>query len=139
MRTIKFRGKSLDNNCWVYGYYYLTKASSNLYFYIREFGENGGKRIRPETLCENTGWTLFHTKLQTNESLYENDVLRDSDGSHYIVKHRAGGFAVFDHDGKPPKGVGGLYNLNGLFNPWPVIIGNIFDSVDLRKEFENVR
>lgn len=126
----------MDNGRWRYGHFYTTKLPCKTLYYIREKGECGGELVHPETICEATGYRLFNTKKGKKTALYENDVIRTDNGSHYIVKYTVGGFHVVDRYGEPQ---GSLYNMYKLFNPEPVVIGNIFDSIDLRKEFENVQ
>lgn len=135
MRTIKFRGKRIDNGEWVYGFYYewysKIKIRSVSFIHIITFDENNLKllddqvEVIPETVGQYTGF-----KDKNGKEIYEQD---------YIKQVWSGTLELTEIDIINDIRYGFLTN-NALYNITEYgddcvgeIIGNLFDNPELSK------
>lgn len=75
MREIKFKAKRLDDNSWVFGYFY--EENSNTYIIENRQKESKLNRnltyqVDPSTVCQFTG-----LKDYENKDIYEGDILAE--------------------------------------------------------------
>lgn len=114
MRTIKFRGKSINKGEWFFGdlihgniggYYILPIEAENLYI---------GNKVIHETIGQYTG-----LQDKNGVEIYEGDILHFSDGSQHVVMwdEYECGFNILEY---------GIYLCE--------VIGNIHDNPELLKE-----
>lgn len=132
MRTIKFRGKRLDNGEWIYGsllviedtYFIIEPAD---FSYDNDTDETAfwfdstEQEVDPATVGEYTGFKDLHGK-----DIYEGDILTDEYGSIGEVEWVNGEFVVSFGDVE-------MYSLSNYFDGscqmWT--IGNIHDNPKL--------
>ena len=129
MRTIKFRGKRVDNGEWVYGYLLRMRGVSYIYPYHAHNGETIYEVI-PDTVGQFTG---LHDK--NGKEIYEGDVIR-SDGysgaRHYVGYRKEEAMFVAFIIGTTPQDYCGVYqHWIDDFNK--EVIGNIYDNPELLK------
>lgn len=133
MRVIKFRGKVIETDEWIYGdlIQRMGYMPSIMYLY-----ESSGKvrycecAVKRETVGQFTG--LFDKK---GELIYEGDILRVYDSTNVFCEFRHGAFGyIYNNEFHPLAG-----NTNYTFNPKNTdknfeVIGNILDNPELLKE-----
>lgn len=124
MREIKFKAKRLDDNSWVFGYFYEENGNT----YIIENRQEESKlnrnltyQVDPETVCQFTG-----LKDYENQDIYEGDILAEKRYPEFEVGYINCTFAAaYVGDDKF------IFNLTALSEVCTVC-GNKFD----RKEGE---
>ena len=121
MRDIKFRGKRLDNEEWVYGSLLLIENLAYIYD-----GDSCPSEVNfeyefiavdPATVGQYTG-----LRDRAGEMIWEGDIL--SDGAFtYEVRYKGTGFVTILY--------GHVYTMDT--RPTKIVIGNIHDNPDLLK------
>lgn len=126
MRTIKFRGKRLDNGEWIYGSYV---PHYDFFGTIKDemIDENGYLfEADPATVGQYTGFQDKNTR-----EVYEGDVLTDKFESLGVIEWQNGCFVVNFGDVD-------VFQISDCFDDsyqmW--VIGNIHDNPELLKEGE---
>lgn len=126
-REIKFKGKRIDKNEWVYGHYTDSITTNGRYHYIQctpHDNANQTYRIRPETVGQFTG--LYD---KNGKEIYEGDIIR-TDGNDFtyevIYNEKSAAFI-----GKRNSRVFGLLDLYESDTVCREIIGNIHDNKEL--------
>ena len=122
MRQIKFRGKTVNGNEWIFGTTIsqgTIKRKADKWF--MEVGENKWKGLQPGSLGQFTG--LFD---KNGKEIYEGDIYRydNPDSINEVSYCVGGGFAGFD---LTPA----IHSENRLLDV--EIIGNIYDNPELLK------
>ena len=114
-REILFRGKRLDNNEWVYGFYSNAKGENGRFHYIQD--EISFVRVDPSTVGQYTGITDKNDK-----KIFEGDIID--------LGNKVPSVVVFDEDAASfylkPRGL-----FSQAFNDLYNVIGNIYDNKEL--------
>lgn len=125
MRTIKFKGKSVDSSEWIEGYYY--KECDNTYIIEDRqknsmLNRNGAVLVDPDTVCQFTGM-----KDIEGNKVWEGDIL---DGQlNGEVVFTSGTFALHPIDCKEKEVFAPLYYFSlGNRTLDLKVIGNKFDK-----------
>ena len=136
MRTIKFRGKRLDGQGWVYGYplekFQAIDAQPRIVIdTCRTFTNDGYHSLEQyEVLPESVGqWTGLVDK--NGKEIFEGDMVKAENTQNvgeikYVHEH--GSFLVYSHD---ENGAYYEYLDIGLCEKYFEVIGNVFDNGDL--------
>lgn len=132
MRTIKFRGRRLDNGQWIYGY--LTLISGNT-AYIRNIEV---KRLNVKMVDVNTIGQFTGLYDKNGREIYEGDIILYGSTIQNEVVFRHGAFGYLFYGGEFISYAG---NTNFTFNPLGhskehKVIGNIHDNPELLKGTE---
>ena len=131
MRTIKFRGKSLENGEWLYGdLIHYEWESEPPYPYIQtgmERNEHGimqtcGGRVNPSTVGQFTGLADNNGK-----EIYEGDIEETFIGELKVVWSNYDGEAGY----RLQDGGGSLYSIDGMEME---VVGDIHDNPELLTE-----
>lgn len=144
MEEIKFRGKKVDNDEWVYGnlvhstdaidnyeYLIIPINNSDMYTDEKDLGFEQWYKVIPETIGQFTG--LYD---KTDREIYEGDIIStDLSRPYLIVEFRNGCFVYQCHDSGTT-----YYDIMMPLEADPetfkynVIIGNIYENPELLKE-----
>lgn len=123
MRTIKFKGKSIDSSEWIEGYYY--KECGHTYIIEDKqkdslLNRNKAVLIDPSTVCQFTG---FHDK--NGYEIYEGDVLRSDEYPFSCAQDgkRDNYFGIVFYDEESAA-----FGMKSVKNPKARVIG-IYDDV----------
>ena len=129
MREIKFRGQRIDNNKFVYGYYfYKSRTKQHIIYCSESEGVLVDKEfeIKPETLSQFTGLEDKNCK-----EIYEGDILRLGNTCSFVVWCLDG----WKFNSYMERGILNLYvYINPTTgNEVAEIIGNIHENPELLK------
>jgi uncharacterized phage protein (TIGR01671 family) len=129
MRTIKFRGKRVDNGEWVYGGYTYDKPQN--VHYIIDFEEGGLDEVLPETVGQ-----FYGSEDKNGKEIYEGDIVK------YDYITRCGDYKH--------TAIGEVKFVDGSFSPLPIskecedswyseefnnyeVLGDVFSNPELLK------
>jgi uncharacterized phage protein (TIGR01671 family) len=134
MRTIKFRGKRVDNGEWVYGYYINQYGAHSIYLPDGADGIFDAYHVVPETVGQFTG---FYDEV--GAEIYDRDIFTTRNGYNYFVVFENGSFECYHCNHRDTVNGGMLlwgllsraYELVSEFTPKK--IGNIHDNPELLK------
>ena len=142
MRTIKFRGRRIDNGEWVYGYFVGTTDSVAIIIPFEKVNYDIGYVGDSECCyCETNTVGQFTGLLDKNGiEIYEGDILvykkYELGSKSLVVEFKHGAFGYTHEVGWFIPFAGGDVSFN--FNPYDkddkfVVIGNIHDNPELLK------
>ena len=121
MRKIKFRGKRVKNNEWVYGYLVGENIILNDVFIDanNEFGVESYYLVKPETVGQYTGLNDMN-----DVEIFDDDIVQDSDDTNEVgvVIYGEGAFYVIFEN---------IIVLLSEVNEDVEIIGNIHDNPEM--------
>mgnify|MGYP000366269679 CR=1 FL=1 len=126
MRTIKFRGKRLDNGVWLYGSLLVShfKDDKKERYFITQFSGNYTfeHEVDPNTVGQFTGM-----KDKNGKEIYEDDILLDESGAYAVVYYSMGSFCVEFGEGFD------LQYFTDSIHEICYVAGNIHDNPGLLK------
>lgn len=144
MKQILFRGKRIDNNEWIYGFYFESVADDMKHCYIKYESWDEGfvtYEVIPETVNQ------FTSLCDKNDNrIFEGDILETEgpDGADYRDVVHFGRFNDDDNHGNEYIGFyvkSGNYTTSLLEMPlgkhnYCYILGNIYDNPELLEDIK---
>ena len=129
MRTIKFRGKSIDGKEWLYGNLVSSADKKRFAILVNNKESYDECEVAPEIVGQFSGLYDCNKK-----EIYEGDILKWSNGRMYVVKFWAGMFYASVEECN--DGIFGGFPLHALTEHEEgkcEIVGNIYDNTKLLK------
>ena len=129
MRTIKFRGKSIDDKEWLYGDLVSSADKKRFAILVNNKESYDECEVAPETIGQFSGLYDYNKK-----EIYEGDILKWSNGLMYVVKFWDGMFYASVKECN--DGIFGGFPLHALTKHDDrkcKIVGNIYDNPELLK------
>ena len=130
MRTIKFRGKSIDGKEWLYGDLVHSADKKRFAILVNDKESYDECEVSPETVGQFT--SLYDCD---GKEIYEGDILKwEKDGLMYVVKFWSGMFYASVQECN--DGIFGGFPLHALTEHEEgkcEIVGNIYDNPGLLK------
>lgn len=140
-REIKFRGKNVETNKWMYGYLREVFSLEKRAFVIapaNAFGNDGYTDIDEDYVIAETIGQFTGLKDMRGKDIYEGDIVSwPRDNMLYLIKFQSGGFyASVEEFNKGIYGGFPLYALTECEEDELVcsVVGNIFDNKNLLEE-----
>lgn len=133
MRTIKFRGKSIDGKEWLYGDLVSSADKKRFAILVNDKESYDECEVAPKTVGQFTG--LYDCD---GKEIYEGDILKWSNGKMYVVRFWQGMFYASVKECN--EGILGGFPLHALTEHEDgkcEIVGNIYDNPELLKGGEN--
>ena len=129
MRTIKFRGKSIDGKEWLYGDLVSSADKKRFAILVNNKESYDECEVSPETVGQFTG-----LMDKNGAEIYEGDILKWSNGRSYVVKFWKGMFyaSIEECNDGFLRGFP-LHALTDYEDRKCEIVGNIFDNSGLLK------
>lgn len=129
MRTIKFRGKSIDTNEWLYGDLVRSYDMKRCAILVNDRSSYEECEVNPCTVGQ---FTELYDK--NGKEIFEGDVVKWSNGLMYAVKFWDGMFyASIEECNEGILGGFPLHRLTEYEDGKCEIVGNIFDNNELLK------
>ena len=130
MRTIKFRGKSIDGKEWLYGDLVSSADKKRFAILVNDKENYDECEVAPKTIGQFTGLYDYN-----GNKIYEGDILKwEKDGLMYVVKFWDGMFYASVKECN--DGIFGGFPLHALTKHDDrkcEIVGNIYDNPELMK------